>query len=189
MCLVGNCAEVLPELVRREVEIDVITDQTSAHDPLNGYIPAGYSLAAASALRQADPVEYVKLSMASMAVHVDAMLAMQRCGAVAFDYGNNIRKRALMQGAHKPSTFPDLCRNIFVRCSVRAQGRFAGSRCREIRRIFIAPMSWRWNCFRRMKFSLDWIHLARKRVAFSGTAGAHLLVGLWGARAHGRGNE
>ena len=143
VCLVGNCAEVLPELVRREVEIDVITDQTSAHDPLNGYIPAGYSLAAASALRQADPVEYVKLSMASMAVHVDAMLAMQRCGAVAFDYGNNIRKRAFDAGCKQAFDFPDLRRNIFVRCSVRAQDRFAGSRCREIRQIFIAPMSWR----------------------------------------------
>ncbi|HET9086238.1 MAG TPA: urocanate hydratase, partial [Acidobacteriaceae bacterium] len=103
VCLVGNCAEVLPELVRREVEIDVITDQTSAHDPLNGYVPAGHSLEAAAELRQRDPVEYVKLSMQSMAVHVEAMIAMQRRGAVAFDYGNNLRKRAFDAG----------CRNAF----------------------------------------------------------------------------
>jgi urocanate hydratase len=117
VCLVGNCAEVLPELVRRNVAIDVITDQTSAHDPLNGYIPKGLSLEQAAELRQSDPVEYVKQSMASMAIHVQAMLDIQRRGAVAFDYGNNIRKRALDAGCERafdiPGFTPEYIRPLF----------------------------------------------------------------------------
>src|SRR6201988_4222751 len=82
--LVGNCAELLPELVRRGVKVDVVTDQTSAHDPLNGYVPANMSLAQAEELRKSNPADYVEQSMHSMAVHVEAMLALKRAGAVAF---------------------------------------------------------------------------------------------------------
>ncbi|HEX5581498.1 MAG TPA: urocanate hydratase, partial [Gemmatimonadaceae bacterium] len=89
--LVGNAAEVLPELVRRGVVPDVVTDQTSAHDMLNGYVPAGMTLAEADALRRDDPARYVERSTGSAVRHVEAMLAMQKAGAVAFDYGNNIR--------------------------------------------------------------------------------------------------
>src|SRR5688572_26795489 len=89
--LVGNCAEVLPELVRRGVTPDVLTDQTSAHDALNGYVPAGVSTAEADALRRDDPAEYQRRSMESMRVHCEAMVEMQRRGAVTFDYGNNLR--------------------------------------------------------------------------------------------------
>ncbi|MBA3241177.1 MAG: urocanate hydratase, partial [Acidobacteria bacterium] len=96
--LVGNCAEVLPELVRRGVRVDAVTDQTSAHDPLNGYVPEGLSLEEAEELRLSDPKAYVERSTASMARHVEAMLALKRAGAVAFDYGNNIRKQALDAG-------------------------------------------------------------------------------------------
>ena len=85
--LVGNCADVLPEIVRRGVQVDVVTDQTSAHDPLNGYVPQGLTLAEAAELRKRDPEEYVRRSTASMVVHVNAMLALQREGAVTFDYG------------------------------------------------------------------------------------------------------
>src|SRR5215212_8401965 len=97
--LVGNCAEVLPEIVRRGVKIDAVTDQTSAHDPLNGYVPAGLSLDKAERLRETDARSYVGRSTQSMARHVEAMLALQRAGAVAFDYGNNIRKQAFDAGA------------------------------------------------------------------------------------------
>src|SRR5687767_7617333 len=83
--LAGNCAEVLPEIVRRGVQVDVITDQTSAHDPLNGYVPAWLSLDEAATLRENDPQSYVKRSMESMAQHVEAMLALKRAGAIAFD--------------------------------------------------------------------------------------------------------
>ncbi|MBA2645524.1 MAG: urocanate hydratase, partial [Pyrinomonadaceae bacterium] len=96
--LVGNCAEVLPELIRRGVEIDVVTDQTSAHDPLNGYVPAGISLEEAEELRRTDPRAYIERSTQSMARHVEAMLALKRAGAITFDYGNNIRKFAFDAG-------------------------------------------------------------------------------------------
>src|SRR6202049_3446859 len=88
--LVGNCADVLPEIVRRGVVPDVLTDQTSAHDALNGYVPHGMSLEDALALRAKNPDEYIDKSMNSMAVHVDAMLALQKKGAITFDYGKNI---------------------------------------------------------------------------------------------------
>ncbi|HTU50700.1 MAG TPA: urocanate hydratase [Acidobacteriaceae bacterium] len=168
VCLVGNCAEVLPELVRREVEIDVITDQTSAHDPLNGYIPAGYSLAAASTLRQADPVEYVKLSMASMVVHVDAMLAMQRRGAVAFDYGNNIRKRAFDAGCKQafdiPGFTPEYIRPLF--CEGAGPFRWvalSGDPADIYRTDELAI-----KLFPDNEILTRWIHLARERVHFQG---------------------
>lgn len=104
--LLGNCAEVLPEMARRGVKIDVLTDQTSAHDPLRGYIPRGYSLKAAAELRRKDPKKYVKLSMESMAIHVQAMLKLQKAGAVTFDYGNNIRTMAFKQGVKNAYDFP-----------------------------------------------------------------------------------
>ena len=96
--LVGNCADVLPELVRRGWCPDIVTDQTSAHDPLGGYVPADLTLDQAEELRRADPAEYVRRSEASMAVHVEAMAAMQDAGAVAFDYGNNLRAGAELGG-------------------------------------------------------------------------------------------
>ncbi len=96
--LVGNCAEVLPELVRRGITPDVVTDQTSAHDELNGYVPPGISLADAAAVRGRDPAEYVARSVAAMGTHVAAMLEMKRRGAIAFDYGNNIRAQAVKAG-------------------------------------------------------------------------------------------
>src|SRR6266699_898015 len=115
--LVGNCAEVLPELVRRGYAPDVVTDQTSAHDPLNGYVPAGLTLAAATALRRSAPAEYVKRSVASIATHVRAMLALQRAGAVTFDYGNNIRTEARDAGVSDafaiPGFVPEYIRTLF----------------------------------------------------------------------------
>ena len=104
--LVGNCADVLPEMVRRGWIPDVVTDQTSAHDPLNGYVPAGLDLAAAAEWRQRDPTRYVAQARASMVEHVRAMRAMQDAGAVAFDYGNNIRTEALDAGLADAFTIP-----------------------------------------------------------------------------------
>jgi urocanate hydratase len=104
--LVGNAAEVLPELVRRGVKPDIVTDQTSAHDTLNGYVPAGMSLADAAALRTRDPKAYVAKSVASIVEHVRAMLALMKGGAVTFDYGNNIRTVALDAGLKNAFDFP-----------------------------------------------------------------------------------
>ncbi len=104
--LVGNAADVLPELARRGVVPDVVTDQTSAHDMLHGYVPAGMTLAEAAALRADDPAEYVRRSTASAVRHVRAMRALQDAGAVAFDYGNNLRTVALDAGVRDAFEIP-----------------------------------------------------------------------------------
>ncbi|MDG6989214.1 MAG: urocanate hydratase [Nitrososphaerota archaeon] len=106
VALLGNSAEVLPELLESGLKPDIITDQTSAHDPLSGYIPEGMGMKEADALRASDPKRYVELSMASIAKHVRAMLGFQSRGAVAFEYGNNIRKMAKDAGVDDPFRIP-----------------------------------------------------------------------------------
>jgi len=107
--LVGNCAEVLPELVRRGFVPDVLTDQTSAHDPLHGYVPLG--------VPPSDPQEYMKAAIATMGIHVQAMLDLQKAGAVTFDYGNNIRTQAKKAGVENaydiPGFVPEYIRPLF----------------------------------------------------------------------------
>jgi len=103
--LIANAADILPELVEREITPDIVTDQTSAHDPLN-YVPAGLSLEAADKLRVADPARYTEMAMESMARHVEAMLEFQRRGAVVFDYGNNLRQRAYDYGVKEAFNYP-----------------------------------------------------------------------------------
>ena len=104
--LIGNAAEVFPELVRRGIVPDLVTDQTSAHDTLNGYVPAGLSLEEANVLRTQNPQEYMRHSMESMVAHVRAMLEMQKMGAIVFDYGNNLRGQALAAGETHALDFP-----------------------------------------------------------------------------------
>lgn len=104
--LVGNSAEILPLMLARGFIPDIITDQTSAHDPLNGYLPKGYTLEEGLKLRAEDPAHYMKLARQSMAEHVSAMLEMQRQGAIAFDYGNNIRQVAYDEGVADAFAFP-----------------------------------------------------------------------------------
>jgi urocanate hydratase len=104
--LLGNAAEVLPKMIEIGFIPDVLTDQTSAHDPLNGYIPAGMTLEEAAELRQRDPKQYIRRAKQSIAEHVKAMLAMQKQGAVTFDYGNNIRQVAKDEGVEEAFNFP-----------------------------------------------------------------------------------
>jgi urocanate hydratase len=104
--LLGNIAELLPELLRRNILPDVITDQTSAHDPLNGYYPAGYSKAEADALRTTNPEQYLHAAHSSICTHVRAMLECQRRGAVVFDYGNNLRGVAKEHGVENAFDYP-----------------------------------------------------------------------------------
>ncbi len=104
--LLGNAADILPELVKRKVVPDFVTDQTSAHDPLNGYVPVGMSLEQARALRQTDSNQYVRLAKESMAIHVRAMLDLQAMGSTVFDYGNNIRQVAFDEGVRNAFAFP-----------------------------------------------------------------------------------
>src|SRR5262249_24914999 len=115
--LVGNCADVLPELVERGIVPDVLTDLTSAHDALNGYVPNGMTLDEALAMRREKPEQYVKHSMQTMAEHVEAMLALKRMGAVTFDYGNNIRaqaeRMAVVDAFEIPGFVPEYIRPLF----------------------------------------------------------------------------
>jgi urocanate hydratase len=115
--LVGNCAEVLPEMVKRGVVPDVLTDQTSAHDALNGYVPNEMSFEEALQLRSKNPEEYIEHSMRSMGLHVEAMLKLQKCGAITFDYGNNLRTQAKKAGVENafniPGFVPEYIRPLF----------------------------------------------------------------------------
>jgi urocanate hydratase len=104
--LVGNCADLIPELAKRGVVPDILTDQTSAHDPIGGYVPNGMALAEALELRKKDEAEYRKRSVAAMGEHVRGMLELQKLGAVTFDYGNNIRTFAFEAGVKNAYTFP-----------------------------------------------------------------------------------
>jgi urocanate hydratase len=106
IALLGNAAEVHHEFLKRGVKIDIVTDQTSAHDPLNGYVPEGYTLEEATRLRKENPSQYTKLSQKSMAKHVEAMLEFQKRGSIVFDYGNNIRQVAKDEGVDNAFDFP-----------------------------------------------------------------------------------
>ena len=166
--LVGNCAEVLPELVRRGTKIDVVTDQTSAHDPLVGYIPAGFSIAEADELRRRNPEDYVKRSKASMAVHVDAMLALQRTGAIAFDYGNNIRKMAQDAGCADafriPGFVPEYIRPLF--CEGKGPFRWVAlsGNPEDIRKTDELAL----RLFPQDATLARWFRLAREKIQFQG---------------------
>lgn len=106
IALVGNAADVHHELLQKKIPIDIVTDQTSAHDPLNGYIPSGLSLEKAQILRNQDPGKYISLSKKSMMAHVQAMLEFQQVGSITFDYGNNIRQVAFDEGEQNAFDFP-----------------------------------------------------------------------------------
>jgi urocanate hydratase len=166
--LVGNCAEILPELARRGVEIDAITDQTSAHDPLVGYVPRGLSLPDADALRQSDPKEYVRRSLESMAIHVGAMLEIQRSGAVAFDYGNNIRKNAFDAGCKDafriPGFVPEYIRPLF--CEGKGPFRWIAlsGDPRDIQKTDELAL----NLFPDDRTLSRWFRLARQKIRFQG---------------------
>ncbi len=166
--LVGNCAEVLPALVRRGVVPDVLTDQTSAHDTLNGYVPAGLALADALALRSADPAEYVRRAVASIAVHVRAMRDLQRAGAVTFDYGNNIRTVAADAGVQDafdiPGFVPEYIRPLF--CEGKGPFRWVAlsGDIKDLDRTDRLVL----ELFPDNAHLARWIRLARERVAFQG---------------------
>jgi urocanate hydratase len=104
--LVGNAAEIHPEIVKRGIVPDLVTDQTSAHDALNGYVPAGFTLDQAMELRIKDPKEYIRRAMESMAIHVQAMLQFRKKGSIVFDYGNNIRAQAFQAGVKEAFDYP-----------------------------------------------------------------------------------
>ena len=180
--LVGNCAEVLPEIVRRGITVDAVTDQTSAHDPLNGYVPAGLSLEEAEELRRNDPQGYIARSTESMARHVGAMLDLQKSGAVAFDYGNNIRKFAFDAGCTDafdiPGFVPEYIRPLF--CEGKGPFRWvalSGEKS-DIRKTDDLAL----ELFPEDQTLNRWLRLARDRVQFQGLPARICWLG-YGERA------
>ena len=166
--LVGNCADVLPELVRREVVPDLLTDQTSAHDPLNGYLPRGFSLEDAQQLRQQDPKEYVKQSMNSIAAHVQAMLDLQKKGAVTFDYGNNIRTFAYEAGVKNAYDFPGFIPAYIRPLFCQGRGPFRWVALSGDPQDIAITDKLVLELFPQDEVLQRWIHLADKKIEFQG---------------------
>ncbi|MGB9335037.1 MAG: urocanate hydratase [Candidatus Acidiferrales bacterium] len=166
--LVGNCADVVPELARRGVVPDLLTDQTSAHDPLYGYVPRGVSVEEAIELRKSDPEGHKKRSLESIATHVEGMLALQKLGSVTFDYGNNIRTFAFQQGVKNAYDFPGFVpayiRPLF--CEGRGPFRWAAlsGEPSDIHRTDQLVL----EMFPHDEVLTRWIKLAQKRVRFQG---------------------
>jgi len=178
----GNAADVLPALVARGVVPDVLTDQTSAHDALHGYVPNGMSLEEAGRLRERNPSDYIARSMAAMATHVRAMLALQSRGAVTFDYGNNIRAQARQAGVAEafdiPGFVPEYIRPLF--CEGKGPFRWAAlsGDPEDIRVTDEAAL----ELFGHDESLARWIGLARTRIAFQGLPARILWLG-YGERA------
>ena len=182
VALVGNCADVLPELVRRGIVPDVLTDQTSAHDALNGYVPNGMTLDAARTLRAQHPEDYIARAMRAMAVHVEALLALQKRGAVTFDYGNNIRTQAKQAGVENaydiPGFVPEYIRPLF--CEGRGPFRWvalSGDPEDIYRTDRLAA-----EIFPHDETLARWLPLARRRIRFQGLPARICWLG-YGERA------
>jgi urocanate hydratase len=182
IALCGNAADVLPALVARGVTPDILTDQTAAHDPLNGYVPHGLTVAEAASLRTRDAAAYTGLAMQSIARHVTAMLTLKRRGAVTFDYGNNIRAQAHKVGVADafeiPGFVPEYVRPLF--CEGKGPFRWAAlsGDAADIAVTDDAVL----ELFPEDEGLARWIRLARERVAFQGLPARICWLGL-GARA------
>src|SRR5580658_7360931 len=180
--LVGNCASIVPELARRGVVPDLLTDQTSAHDPVGGYIPQGFNVEQAAELRKSDPETYRKRSLESMAKHVEGMLALQKLGSITFDYGNNIRTFAFEQGVKNaydfPGFVPEYIRPLF--CEGRGPFRWAAL-SGEASDIAVTD-DLVLELFPENRGLRRWIELARKRIKFQGLPARICWLG-YGERA------
>jgi urocanate hydratase len=182
VALVGNCADVLPEMVRRGIVPDVLTDQTSAHDPLNGYVPNGMTLPQALSLRARDPQAYLARSFEAMGAHVQAMLELQKAGAVVFDYGNNLRAQAQKAGVTRafdiPGFVPEYIRPLF--CEGRGPFRWvalSGDPEDIYRTDRLAA-----ELFPHNETLARWLPLARQRIRFQGLPARICWLG-YGERA------
>jgi len=180
--LVANAADVLPELIRRNIVPDVLTDQTSAHDPLNGYVPNGMTLAEAVELRQRNPEDYTRNSMRTMGDHVRAMLELKRLGAVTFDYGNNLRTQAKLVGVENafniPGFVPEYIRPLF--CEGKGPFRWVAlsGDPKDIYRTDQLVL----ELFPEDASLRRWIELAQKRIHFQGLPARICWLG-YGQRA------
>jgi urocanate hydratase len=182
VALQGNAADVIPELARRGVVPDVVTDQTSAHDALNGYVPNGLSLADADSLRRTNPDTYVSRAMSAMALHVRGMLELRQHGAIAFDYGNNLRTQAQNAGVANafdiPGFVPEYIRPLFC----KGKGPFRWAALSGDPADIEATDDLALSMFADDPALCRWIRLARERVAFQGLPARIFWLG-YGDRA------
>ena len=181
--LVGNCAQTHPEILKRGIIPDVVTDQTSAHDELNGYVPKGLSLDDALRLRKENPEEYVKRSLESIAVHVEAMLGFLKAGAVVFDYGNNIRGQAQKAGVSDAFDFPGFVPAYIRPLFCEGKGPFRWvALSGDPEDIYLTDKVIRRE-FKEDEPLVRWIKLAGKKVKFQGLPARICWLG-YGERAH-----
>jgi urocanate hydratase len=176
--LLGNAAEIFPELLRRGVRPDAVTDQTSAHDPLNGYLPAGWSLDQAERLRQSDPQRVIKAAKESMAAHVRAMLEFHRRGVPTLDYGNNIRQMALEMGVADAFDFPGFVPAYIRPLFCRGIGPFRWAALSgEPEDIFATDRRVK-ELMPHDKHLHNWLDMAQQRIKFQGLPARICWVGL-----------
>jgi urocanate hydratase len=182
VCLVGNAGEVLPEIIKRKIVPDILTDQTSAHDVLNGYVPMGMSFQEALVLRKSDPAKYIKLSRQTIVKHVEAMLEFQKRGAITFDYGNNIRGEAKENGVNNafdiPGFVPEFIRPLF--CDGKGPFRWAAL-SGDPNDIYETDKAVK-ETFPENKALCKWIDMAQKKVHFQGLPARICWLG-YGERA------
>ncbi len=180
--LVGNCADVIPELAARGVVPDLLTDQTSAHDPLNGYIPQGLSVEEAGELRAKDPDGYLERSLDSIARHVEGMLALQKMGSVTFDYGNNIRTFAFQRGVKNAYDFPGFVPAYIRPLFCEGRGPFRWLALSGDPADIAVTDDLVLSMFPGNRILSRWIGLARKRIKFQGLPARICWLG-YGERA------
>ncbi len=180
--LLGNAGDVLPEILKRNIVPDVLTDQTSAHDTLNGYVPMGMTFEQAKELRKTNPTEYIRLSKKTIVKHVEAMLEFQRRGSITFDYGNNIRGEAKENGVKNafdiPGFVPEFIRPLF--CDGKGPFRWAAL-SGDPNDIFVTDNAIK-ETFPENKSLCNWIDLAQKKVRFQGLPARICWLG-YGERA------
>ncbi len=180
--LVGNCADTHPELVKRGIIPDIVTDQTSAHDELNGYVPNGMSLAAALELRKANPTDYIKRAKDSMVVHTRAMIDMQKKGAIVFDYGNNLRGQAFAHGLKDAFAFPGFVPAYIRPLFCEGKGPFRWAALSGDPKDIAVTDEVIKREFSSNAALVRWINLAAERVAFQGLPSRICWLG-YGERA------
>ena len=180
--LVGNCADILPEMIRRNIIPDILTDQTSAHDELNGYVPHGMPYEKALELRRSNSGEYIKRAYESMAVHVAAMLDLQKRGAITFDYGNNIRAQAQKAGVEKAFDFPGFVPAYIRPLFCEGKGPFRWAALSGDPADIHATDKLALDLFPENESLRRWIKLAGERVKFQGLPARICWLG-YGERA------
>jgi urocanate hydratase len=180
--LVGNCADIIPELAERGVVPDLLTDQTSAHDPLNGYVPNSMTLEAALELRKSDPKAYEEKSLDAMALHVEGMLRLQKMGSVTFDYGNNIRTFAFQRGVKNAYDFPGFVPAYIRPLFCEGRGPFRWVALSGEPSDIAVTDDLVLELFPENRILRRWIELARKRIKFQGLPARICWLG-YGERA------